>query len=63
MDRHKVVKYLREHSELRGHSIPDVIRALKSAGLIAPTTYWRDCRSIPGLLKTALRRKAEAQSL
>jgi len=53
MDRAKVVEYLRVHSELLDAPVKSVIQALKSAGLICPTTNWVDCLGIHRYIRSA----------
>ena len=41
--RAKAVRFLREHPQLWGESERVIVRALKSAGIVARTTYHTDC--------------------
>lgn len=43
MNRITAVTYLREHPDLLNASDRDIVRALKTAGIVSPLTYHRDC--------------------
>ena len=45
----KYRNYFLAHPELLKLTQPEVVRALKKAGIIAPTTYWRDCKFVETL--------------
>jgi hypothetical protein len=34
--------WFNEHPELHGKTKIEVVRAMQKAGLVSPTTYWRD---------------------
>jgi len=38
------VEWLREHPEIAKLPKPQIVKALKKAGLVAVTTYWADVR-------------------
>ena len=52
MKRIQAVSYLREHPSLWDESDRVIVHALKSAGIVAPGTYYRDC-NVSRLVRTA----------
>ena len=44
--REKALAYIRDHPELHGVSVKVLARQLKLVGLLAPTTYYRDCPTL-----------------
>lgn len=58
MKRSKAVKFLREHPPLWCESEREIVRALKSAGIISRTTYYMDC-NVRSLLTEAQAVKAK----
>jgi hypothetical protein len=43
MNRIIAVTYLREHPDLLTASDKEIVRALKAAGIVSRSTYYRDC--------------------
>ncbi len=50
--RSKAVRFLREHPPLWAESERAIVRALKSAGIVARSTYYMDC-NVQALLREA----------
>jgi hypothetical protein len=53
MDRGEAIKFLRAHPALLSAGQNAIVRAMQHAGIVSPTTYWRDV-NVGSLIKSAM---------